>query len=133
MDFDRRALVAKRARQHAARLVFAGHADEDAARAERGYPTRNVSRPADNAVFAPHCNDWDRRLRRYARHLAVDKIIKHHVADAEHRRACEFRELLIYRAHEGCDWPARPPATTIPLAPAPSSPFLASGRPTMQR
>ena len=61
--------------------------DEDAVRAERGDAARDIAGAADNGLAALDRDDRRRRFRRNPRDVAVDEIVEHQVADAEHRLA----------------------------------------------
>ena len=67
-----------------ARLVLADQADEDAARAERGDVARDVAGAADIGLAALDGDDRRRRFRRNPRHLAIDELVEHEIADAQH-------------------------------------------------
>ena len=70
--------------QYATGLVVADQTDEDAVRPERGDVARDVAGAADLHLAPAHGEHRRRRLRRNARHVAIDEIVEHDVADAEH-------------------------------------------------
>ena len=101
MGLDRVAIVVgERARQRAAALVLADDADEDAAGAERGDAARDIAGAAEQLLLARDRDHQRRRFRRDPRHLAIDEMVEHQVADAQHRRLAEFRQLLVDRMHD---------------------------------
>ena len=65
-------------------LVLADQPDKDAASAERGDIARDVAGAADIGLAALGRDDRRRRLRRNPRHLAIDELVQHEIADAEH-------------------------------------------------
>jgi len=73
---------------------------------------RDVAAAADNQLAARHRQHRRRRLRRDARNLAIDEIVEHQVADAEHRRLIEPRELLIDIVHR---WLPIPDPSTVAI------------------
>src|SRR6185312_3655124 len=80
--------------QSGTRLVVANESYENAATAKRGDVARDVAGAADIG-FTALCGDHGRRrFRRNPRHLAIDELVEHEIADAEHR-------LLRNRVHEG--------------------------------
>ena len=84
------------------RVVLAGKTDENAACAERRDIARDIAGAADLDFAARHRKHRRRRLRRNARDLAVDEVIKHQVADAEHRLLCDQLEGFFEIEHVCC-------------------------------
>lgn len=80
-------LLTQRRCQPPARIVLADEADEDAACAERRDIARDVAGAADVNLAALGRDDRRRRFRRDPRHLAIDELVQHDVADAKHRAA----------------------------------------------
>ena len=89
----------QRGGERAAGLVVADHADEDAARAERHQIARDVAGAADHQLAALDRDHRRRRLRRDARHLAVDELVQHQIADAEHGLAGEIGKVFVEVEH----------------------------------
>ena len=87
--------------QTCAGVIVADNADEHAFRAEARDIARDVAGAADHDLLALHRDDRRRRLGRNARHLAIDEIIKHQVADAEHGELSGFLQLFFEIEH-GC-------------------------------
>ena len=83
MRLDRPAEAGDRFCDQFRRFVRPDHADEQAARAEAGEIARDVAGAADHLLLAPHSEDRHRRLRRHPRHLAIDEVVEHEVADAQ--------------------------------------------------
>ena len=75
-------------------MVGADDADERGAATERHDVVRRVCRAAKPQILGLEPHDWDRRLRRDARHAADDEAIEHHVADDEDREAGEAIDQL---------------------------------------
>ena len=94
-----RGSVAERLAQRAAGIVVADHADEDAARAERDQVARHIAGAADHHFAALDRDHRRRRLRRNARHLAVDEFIEHQIADAEHGLPGEIGKMFVEIEH----------------------------------
>ena len=65
-------------------VVIADQADEDAARAQSCDVARDIAGAADIDLAALRGDHRGRRLRRDARHLAIDEFIEHQIADAQH-------------------------------------------------
>ena len=82
-------LLLQRHREPDADLVLADQAGEDAASAERSDVARDIAGAADIGLAALRRDDRRRRLRRNPRHLAIDELVEHEVADAEHRLPAE--------------------------------------------
>src|ERR1043165_2413187 len=82
-------------------LVIAHHADENAARTERNQVARDIAGAADHRLRALAGDYRRRRLRRDARDIAVDELVEHQVADAEHGLRSEIGEMLVEVVHEG--------------------------------
>ncbi len=93
--------------QHTPGLILADHADEHAASPERNDVARNVAGATDHGLVPLHRDHRRRRLRRDARDAAIVELIKHEIADAEHRLIGEFCEVLIkaMRGRGHCDSP----------------------------
>ncbi|CUU16974.1 hypothetical protein CDS [Bradyrhizobium sp.] len=70
-----------------ARIVLADEADKDAARPEGRDIARDVSGAADMDLAALGGDHGRRCFRRDPRHLAIDELVQHDVADAQHRAA----------------------------------------------
>ena len=85
--------------EHEACGVIADKTDKDAARSERGDIARDRAGAADLGDIVPDRENGGRRLGRNARHLAVDEVIEHDVADAEHRLRCDELEGLFEIEH----------------------------------
>ena len=81
---DRAVELAERVGQRQARLVVADQTDENASRAERGDIARHIAGAADLDLAVPDREHRRRRLRRNARDFAIDEIVEHEIADAEH-------------------------------------------------
>ena len=76
--------LGQRIGQRQAGIVVADQRDEDTARAERRDIARHVAGAADFGRVAPDGEHRRRRLRRDARHVAIDEFVEHEIADAEH-------------------------------------------------
>ena len=70
--------------QCARRVILADQADKDAVRAKRTDIAGNIAGAADLDLAARNRQHRRRRLRRNAAHLAIDEIVEHEIADAEH-------------------------------------------------
>ncbi len=92
-------LDSQRPHQAGARFILADHADEDAARPERGQVARHIAATADDKLAARHRQHRRRRLRRDAGDLAIDEIIEHQVADAQNGSLVQPHDLLIDGVH----------------------------------
>jgi hypothetical protein len=68
--------------------------------AERDEVARDVAGAADHHFAALAGDHRRRRLRRDARHLAVDELVEHQVAHHEHRLAGEVREMPVEIEHQ---------------------------------
>ena len=90
-----RGIGRQRGVERAPRLVVADHADEDAARAERGDIARHVAGAADHEFAVADGEHLRRRLGRDAGDLAVDEIVEHDVADAEHGLPADKLQRLV--------------------------------------
>ena len=86
--------------QKVRRLVGPDHADEQAAGAEAGEIARHVAGAADHLLLAPHRDHRHRRFRRHPRHLAIDEIIEHEVADAQHGAMGELFQCGFVIEHQ---------------------------------
>src|SRR5947208_3724653 len=84
MRTDRTTKLGKRIGQCARRVVLADEADKDTVSAERADIASNVAGAADLDLAARHRQHRRRRLRRNAAHFAIDEIVEHEIADAEH-------------------------------------------------
>ena len=71
-------------RQSARRLVFTDEADEYASRAERADVAGDIAGAANLDFAARHSQHRGWRFWRNPAHLAIDEIVKHEIADAEH-------------------------------------------------
>ncbi len=80
-------------------VVVADHADEDAAGAERDQVARHIAGAADHQFAALDRDHRRRRLRRDARDLAIDELVQHQVADAEHGLTAERGEIFAEVEH----------------------------------
>ena len=98
--------LAKRIGQRQAGVVVADEADENAARAERGDIARDVAGAADLTFAVPDREHRRRRLGRNARDLAVDEIVEHEIADAEHGLLGNKLEGFFEIEHAYCRQPA---------------------------
>ena len=67
-----------------ARLVLADQANEDAACAERSDVARHVAGAADIGFAALNGNHRRGRLGRDPRYFAIDELVEHEIADAQH-------------------------------------------------
>jgi hypothetical protein len=83
-----------------ARDVVADDADEQTFRAEACDVARHVAGAADDDLLAADPDHRRRRLRRDARHLAVDEIVKHQVADAEHGLPADLAKPFLEIEHQ---------------------------------
>ncbi len=99
MEFDQR-MGGQRLAQRAAGIVVADHADENAARAERDQIARHIAGAADHHLGALDRDDRRRRFRRNARHLAIDELVQHQIADAEHGLFGERGKMLVEIEHD---------------------------------
>ena len=77
-------LLRQRNRELHTHFVLADQADEDAARAKRSDIARHIAGAADIGLAAPGRDNRRRRFRRNPRHLAIDELVQHEIADAEH-------------------------------------------------
>ncbi len=84
MRNDRAVKLGEGIAQNPAGVVLADEADEDAARAERGDIAGDIAGAADLDLAALNRQHRSRRLRRYAGDFAIDEIVQHQIADAEH-------------------------------------------------
>src|SRR6185369_9403641 len=98
MEFDER-MRAERVGERAAGLVVAHDADEDAACAESDQIARDVAGAADHQFAALNGNHRRGRFRRDARHLAIDELVEHQIADAEYGLIGERGEMLVEIEH----------------------------------
>ena len=100
MGFDQR--LSARARASSARPASSSPTTptKDAARAERGNVARHVAGAADDQLAAGHRKDRRRRLRRDARDLAVDELVEHQVADADHGLLGNELERVLEIEHD---------------------------------
>ena len=80
-----RAELGERLAQREPGLVVADEADKNAGRAERRDVARHIAGAADLDRVALDRQHRRRRLGRNARDLAIDEVVEHHVADAQHR------------------------------------------------
>jgi len=60
---------------------------------------RDVTGAADHHLGALDRDYRRRRFRRNARHLAVDKLVQHQIADAEHGLLGEIGEMFVEIEH----------------------------------
>ena len=81
-------------------VIVADNAEENAFCAERCDIARDVAGAADHDFLALHGDDRRRRLGRNARHLAIDEIVKHQVADAEDGELSGFLQLFFEIEHD---------------------------------
>ena len=81
---DQTVELAERVGQRQAGLVVADQTDEDAFRAERRDIARHIAGAADLDRAVPDREHRRRRLGRNARDFAIDEIVEHEIADAEH-------------------------------------------------
>src|SRR6204780_4868313 len=81
---DQAVELAERIGQRRARLIVADQADQNTFRTERRDVARHVAGAADLDRAVPDREHRRRRLGRYARDLAIDEIVEHEIADAEH-------------------------------------------------
>ena len=84
------------------------------ARAERDQVARHVAGAADHQVGALDRDHRGRRLRRDARDVAIDELVEHQIADAEHGLAARSARCLSKSNISG--FPSTPPHT--PFIPA---------------
>jgi hypothetical protein len=98
MEFDQR-MGGQRLAQRAAGIVVADHADKNAARAERDQIARHVAGTADHYFGALDRDHRRRRFRRNARDLAIDELVQHQIADAEHGLPGQVGEMFIEIEH----------------------------------
>ena len=87
-------------------IVIADQRDEDAARAERCDVARHVAGTADFGCGVPDGKHRRRRLRGDARHVAIDEVVEHDIADAEHGLLCDQLEGFLEVEHACCPVPA---------------------------
>ena len=102
MKFDQW-MRAQRLGQGAAGLIIADRPDEYATRAKRHEIARDVTSTADHQLGALYRNHRRRRLRRDARHVAVDELVQHQVADAENCLLAERRKMFVEIVHGPTD------------------------------
>ncbi len=100
MRLDRVAILIREGpAQSAAAFILADDTDEDAARAERGNAARDVAGAAQQLLLTHRRDHQRRRLRRHPRHLAIDEMVEHEIADAQDGDLAEFRQLLVDGMH----------------------------------
>ena len=97
--FDVR-LVGKRHPHRPPAIIVADHADEQTTRAKRGNVAGDISGAADHDLLAIDGDDRRRRLRRDPRHFAIDEVVKHEIADAQHGLCVELREPVLEIEHQ---------------------------------
>ena len=102
MRLDRAGEARDRPGHELGRLVRPDHGDEQAAGAEAGEIARHVAGAADHLFLAPHRDHRHRRLRRHPRHLAIDEVIEHEVADAQHGAMRELLQRGLVVEHQRC-------------------------------
>ena len=104
---DQAGMAGKSRAQDLPRLVIADHSEKDAARAETGNVAGDIAGAADKLFLALDREHGHRRFRRDAGDLAIDEVVEHQVADAEHGllghsgekgREIEHRSCLATRA-----------------------------------
>ena len=81
---DQTGELAERVGQRQTRLIVADQADQNAFRAERRDIARHIAGTADLDRAVPDREHRRRRLGRNARDFAIDEIVEHEIADAEH-------------------------------------------------
>src|SRR5690348_11747663 len=94
IEFNER-MIAERLGQGAASLVVTDGPHENATHAKRYKITRDVTGAADHQLGAFDGDDRRRRLRRYARNLAVNKLVQHQIANAEHGLLGQRAKVLV--------------------------------------
>ena len=85
--------------QNAACVVIADGTDKDAARTKGYEVSRDVARPADHHFRPFDRNHGGGRFRRNPRDLAIDKLIQHEIADAEHGLFGERNKMFVKIVH----------------------------------
>ena len=80
-----RAELGERLAEREPGLVVADQTDKDAGRAECGDVARHIAGAADLDRIVLDRQHRRRRLGRNARDLAIDEVVEHDVADAQHR------------------------------------------------
>src|SRR5260221_11364282 len=97
--FDRAPVSIQLLPQNRAGHIVADDAGEQAFRAEACDISRHIAGAADDDVLAAHPDDRRGRLRRNARHIAIDEIVEHQVADTENRLPPDLRESFLEIEH----------------------------------
>ena len=81
-------------------IVVADHADEDAARAEARDVARHIAGAADDDVLAALTAITGAGASGEMRDdLAIDEVVEHQIADAEHRLLAELRQSFFEIEH----------------------------------
>ncbi len=83
-------------------LVLAGETDEDATCAEARDIARDIAGAPDLDFAALNREHRRRRFRRDARNLAIDEIVEHQIADAEHGLPGDKLEGFLEIEHGCC-------------------------------
>ncbi len=86
--------------QRAPGIVLADQTDEQAARAEARDIARDIAGAADHHLAALDRDHRRRRLRRDARDLAIDEVVQHQIADAQHGDAGKLRQAMVEIEHQ---------------------------------
>ncbi len=103
---DQTVKFAERVGQRQAGLIVADQSDEYAARSERRDVARDVAGAADLDLAARDHQHRRRRLRRNARDFAIDEIVEHQIADADHRLLRQKLQRLFEIEHPRSPIPA---------------------------
>src|ERR1700722_18660511 len=96
---DRVGELAERICQRQSRLVVSNQADKNTSRAKRGDVAGDVAGTADFDFVMTDRKHRRRRFRRDAGDVAIDKIIKHDVANAEDGLLAEELERFLNVEH----------------------------------
>ena len=99
--------LSERLAEFGASLVAADQADENALGAQRRDVARDIAGAADLERVAGDFEHRGRRFRRNAGDFAVDEIVEHHVADAQHGLLPD-RSQRFFKIVHGLPQAARP-------------------------
>ena len=80
-------------------IIITNHADKDAARAKRYQIAGDVAGAANHDFGTLHRDHRRRRLRRNARHVAVDELVEHQIADAKHGLRGQIGQVFFEIKH----------------------------------
>ena len=100
--FDQTGVAGKGCAQRLTRLVLSNHPEKETARAEACDITGDIARAADQLFLPLDREHRHRRFRRDARDLAIDEVVEHPVADAEHGLLGNAGEKISEIEHQSC-------------------------------